>query len=144
MFDDSDDSSPEKEERNLNWTPAEVPNPPAAATAKRRLQPGKDSGLINLCASVPMIPGAAAVGGPALPSEVAGGGGGGGGAVAGAGAGAAAAVAVADRPEALPGWSPAARTLRNITNSADVQQPNRPSSVAHVSTVRCSITELLL
>lgn len=124
MFDDSDDSSPEKEERNLNWTPAEVPQPPAAPASKRRLPPGKDSGLINLCASVPMIPGATGAGGPALPTEVAGGGG------AGAGAGA------AERPEGVPGWSPAARTLRNITNSADVQQPNRPANVTHVSAVQ--------
>ncbi|KTF93275.1 hypothetical protein cypCar_00005236 [Cyprinus carpio] len=54
MFDDSDDSSPEKEDRNLNWTPAEVPQP---GPAKRRLQPGKETGLINLCANVPPVPG---------------------------------------------------------------------------------------
>ncbi|XP_012589325.1 PREDICTED: PAX-interacting protein 1 [Condylura cristata] len=47
MFDDSSDSSPEKQERNLNWTPAEVP---PLATARRRLPPGQEPGLINLCA----------------------------------------------------------------------------------------------
>ncbi|XP_069588337.1 PAX-interacting protein 1-like [Ranitomeya imitator] len=36
-----DDSSPEKQERNLNWTSAEIPQ---MSTAKRRLPQGKDSG----------------------------------------------------------------------------------------------------
>lgn len=38
-----------------------------------------------------------------------------------------------ERPEMMATWSPAVRTLRNITNSADIQQTNRPSNVAHVS-----------
>lgn len=113
MFDDSDDSSPEKQERNLNWTPAEVPQ---VSTAKRRLPQGKDSGLINLCANVPPVPG------NILPPEarsnlltsVAG-------------------TAGSERPDMMPFRSPAVRTLRNITNSAEIQQINRPSNVAHVS-----------
>ncbi|XP_060729385.1 PAX-interacting protein 1 isoform X2 [Tachysurus vachellii] len=44
MFDDSDES--DKEELNLNWT-----------LSKHRLQPGKDTALINLCDSVPPVPG---------------------------------------------------------------------------------------
>lgn len=90
MFDDSDDdSSAEKEGTNLNWTPAEVatPTPPFASAGARRRggPPGtKDpasstagGGLINLCASVPPVPGsgplsaegraAAAVVGPNAP-----------------------------------------------------------------------------
>lgn len=35
-------------------------------------------------------------------------------------------------PEGIPGWSPAARTLRNITNNSDMQPANRPANVAHV------------
>lgn len=77
MFDDSDDdSSTEKEGTNLNWTPAEVvtPAPPiTTGTARRRLGPPsiKDpvsstgSGLINLCATVPPVPGS----GGAMPAE---------------------------------------------------------------------------
>lgn len=73
MFDDSDDdSSTEKEGTNLNWTPAEVVTPTVAITtglARRRIGPAgvKDpvsstgSGLINLCATVPPVPGS---GGP--------------------------------------------------------------------------------
>lgn len=69
MFDDSDDdSSTEKEGTNLNWTPAEVvtPNPPiATGTARRRGGPpstkepvsSAGSGLIDLCAIVPPVPG---------------------------------------------------------------------------------------
>lgn len=75
MFDDSDDdSSTEREGRNLNWTPAEVVTPTAAVatnTARRRTgPPGKDptptsgTGLINLCATVPPVPGN---GGPVTP-----------------------------------------------------------------------------
>lgn len=77
MFDDSDDdSSNEKEGTNLNWTPAEVatPTPPnPTGTARRRGGPpgSKDpvsstgSGLINLCATVPPVPGS----GGAMPAE---------------------------------------------------------------------------
>lgn len=77
MFDDSDDdSSTEKEGTNLNWTPAEVatPTPPnPTGTARRRGGPpgSKDSvsstgsGLINLCATVPPVPGS----GGAMPAE---------------------------------------------------------------------------
>lgn len=75
MFDDSDDdSSTEKEGTNLNWTPAEVvtPTPPfATGTARRRSGPpgskesSTGSGLINLCATVPPVPGS----GGALPAE---------------------------------------------------------------------------
>ncbi|KAK1878796.1 PAX-interacting protein 1 [Dissostichus eleginoides] len=35
-------------------------------------------------------------------------------------------------PEGVPGWSPAARTLRNITNNSDMQPANRPANVAHI------------
>ncbi|XP_036086508.1 PAX-interacting protein 1 isoform X1 [Rousettus aegyptiacus] len=112
MFDDSSDSSPEKQDRNLNWTPAEVPQ---AATVKRRLAPGREAGLINLCANVPPVPGsllppdgrgALATAGPHLPSS--------------------------DRPDGTAPWSPAVRTLRNITNSADVAQMARPGHAAHI------------
>ncbi|XP_035526818.1 PAX-interacting protein 1 [Morone saxatilis] len=77
MFDDSDDdSSTEKEGTNLNWTPAEVATPMPhipTGTARRRGVPpsSKDpvsstgSGLINLCATVPPVPG----GGGAMPAE---------------------------------------------------------------------------
>lgn len=76
MFDDSDDdSSTEKEGGNLNWTPAEVitPTPPVpTGTARRRPGPlgSKDlvstgGGLINLCATVPPVPGS----GGAMPAE---------------------------------------------------------------------------
>lgn len=44
MFDDSDES--DKEELNLNWT-----------LSKHRLPPSKDTALINLCDSVPPVPG---------------------------------------------------------------------------------------
>uniref|UniRef100_A0A4W4DRW1 PAX-interacting protein 1 n=1 Tax=Electrophorus electricus TaxID=8005 RepID=A0A4W4DRW1_ELEEL len=111
MFDDSDDSSPEKEERNLNWTPADVPQP---STAKLRLQPAKDTGLINLCANVPPVPGG---GGP--PDARLGGGGPG-------------APLGAERPEMMGGWNTVARPLRNITNSGEPQQVNRPPNVTHV------------
>uniref|UniRef100_A0A8C8G4J4 PAX-interacting protein 1 n=1 Tax=Oncorhynchus tshawytscha TaxID=74940 RepID=A0A8C8G4J4_ONCTS len=111
MFDDSDDSSTEKEERNLNWTPVEITGPPPGP--KRRLQPGKDSGLINLCASVPPVPGSA--GPPDTRAAL----------------GPSGAQSGAERPEGMAGWSPAARTLRNITNNSDIQQTTRPSNVAH-------------
>ncbi|XP_035384590.1 PAX-interacting protein 1 [Electrophorus electricus] len=111
MFDDSDDSSPEKEERNLNWTPADVPQP---STAKLRLQPAKDTGLINLCANVPPVPGG---GGP--PDARLGGGGPG-------------APLGAERPEMMGGWNTVARPLRNITNSGEPQQVNRPPNVTHI------------
>ncbi|XP_070774743.1 PAX-interacting protein 1 [Enoplosus armatus] len=131
MFDDSDDdSSTEKEGTNLNWTPAEVatPTPPIpTGTARRRGGPpgSKDpvsstgSGLINLCATVPPVPGS----GGAMPAE--------------ARSAAAAAIShttqqVASVPEGIPGWSPAARTLRNITNNSDMQPANRPANVAHI------------
>ncbi|XP_062982106.1 PAX-interacting protein 1 isoform X2 [Elgaria multicarinata webbii] len=112
MFDDSSDSSPEKHERNLNWTPAEVPQ---TATAKRRLPSGKDSGLINLCANVPPVPG------NILSSEIR--------------SNIMASVQnpqSSGRPEMMAAWNPAVRTLRNITNNADIQQVNRPSNVAHI------------
>uniref|UniRef100_A0AAY4C949 PAX-interacting protein 1 n=1 Tax=Denticeps clupeoides TaxID=299321 RepID=A0AAY4C949_9TELE len=113
MFDDSDDSSPEKEDRNLNWTPAEVPQP---GVAKRCLQPGKETGLINLCATMPPVPGLPCTTGPpdgrdAVPTGGVGG---------------------PDRPEGMAGWNPATRTLRNITNNTDMQQANRVSNVAHI------------
>ncbi|XP_061442183.1 PAX-interacting protein 1 isoform X2 [Rhineura floridana] len=112
MFDDSSDSSPEKHERNLNWTPAEIPQ---TATAKCRLPSGKDSGLINLCANVPPVPG------NILSSDIR--------------SNIMASVQSpqsSGRPEMMAAWSPAVRTLRNITNSADIQQVNRPSNVAHI------------
>ncbi|KAK1173993.1 PAX-interacting protein 1-like [Acipenser oxyrinchus oxyrinchus] len=150
MFDDSSDSSPEKQERNLNWTPAEVPQ---AVAAKHRLPHGKDSGLINLCANVPPAPGsvvpqearsnlcANVPPGSALPSE--------------ARSNLCANVPPApgsalpsearsnlvplgqtaqepERLEMMASWSPAVRTLRNITNNADIQQASRPSNVAHI------------
>ncbi|RXM97533.1 PAX-interacting protein 1 [Acipenser ruthenus] len=149
MFDDSSDSSPEKQERNLNWTPAEVPQ---SVAAKHRLPHGKDSGLINLCANVPPAPGsivpqearsnlcANVAPGSALPSE--------------ARSNLCANVPPApgsalplearsnlvpsgqsaqgpERQEMMASWSPAVRTLRNITNNADIQQASRPSNVAH-------------
>ncbi|RXM98926.1 PAX-interacting protein 1 [Acipenser ruthenus] len=151
MFDDSSDSSPEKQERNLNWTPAEVPQ---SVAAKHRLPHGKDSGLINLCANVPPAPGsvvpqearsnlcANVPPGSALPSE--------------ARSNLCANVPPApgsalpseaqsnlvpsgqnaqgpERQEMMASWSPAVRTLRNITNNADIQQASRPSNVAHMS-----------
>lgn len=111
MFDDSSDSSPEKEERNLNWTPAEVPQP---TSVKRRLQ-DRDSGLINLCATVPPLPGVTPPDGRA--------------AMLGPGQGAPA----LDRPDVMGPWNPTARTLRNITNNTDIQQVPRPSNVTQVS-----------
>lgn len=124
MFDDSDDSSTEKEERNLNWTPAEMTGPPLGP--KRRLQPVKDSGLINLCASVLPVPGSAG------PSE------------ARAALVPSAAQPGAERPEGMAGWSPAARTLRNITNNSDIQQTTRPPNVAHVRTLFFSVLSSVL
>uniref|UniRef100_UPI00398EDE69 PAX-interacting protein 1-like n=1 Tax=Pristiophorus japonicus TaxID=55135 RepID=UPI00398EDE69 len=112
MFDDSSDSSPEKQERNLNWTPAEIP--PTAA-AKRRLAHGKDSALINLCANVPPVPGAVST--PEVRSSLL---------TPGQGA------QGPERPEMVAAWSPAVRTLRNITNNADIQQISRPSNVAQI------------
>ncbi|XP_063159441.1 PAX-interacting protein 1 [Candoia aspera] len=112
MFDDSSDSSPEKHERNLNWTTAEVPQ---TAATKHRLPSGKDSGLINLCANVPPVPG------NILSSEIR--------------SNIIASVQTAQssgHPEMMATWSPAVRTLRNITNNADIQQVNRPSNVAHI------------
>ncbi|XP_041805839.1 PAX-interacting protein 1 [Chelmon rostratus] len=130
MFDDSDDdSSTEKEGTNLNWTPAEVATPtapiPTGTSRRRGGSPGsKDpvsstgSGLINLCATVPPAPGS----GGAMPAEA---------------RSAAAAISHttqqgASVPEGIPGWSPAARTLRNITNNSDMQPANRPANVAHI------------
>ncbi|KAF6086529.1 PAX interacting protein 1 [Phyllostomus discolor] len=112
MFDDSSDSSPEKQERNLNWTPAEVPQ---MAAAKRRLPSGKEPGLINLCANVPPVPGGI------LPPDGRGG-------LLGAGP----SLQSSERPDMAAAWSPAVRTLRNITNSADVPQMGRPANVAHI------------
>ncbi|XP_057360916.1 PAX-interacting protein 1 isoform X1 [Manis pentadactyla] len=112
MFDDSSDSSPEKQERNLNWTPAEVPQ---IAAAKRRLPPGKEPGLINLCANVPPAPGSV------LPPEVRG-------SLMASGQN----LQSSERSEMIATWSPAVRTLRNITNNADIQQINRQSNVAHI------------
>ncbi|XP_069443294.1 PAX-interacting protein 1 isoform X2 [Ovis canadensis] len=112
MFDDSSDSSPEKQERNLNWTPAEVPQ---LAAAKRRLPAGKEPGLINLCANVPPVPGGI------LPPEVRG-------SLLAPGQ----SLQGPERPEVMATWSPAMRTLRNITNNADIQQMSRPSNVAHI------------
>ncbi|CDQ65665.1 unnamed protein product [Oncorhynchus mykiss] len=123
MFDDSDDSSTEKEERNLNWTPAEMTGPPLGP--KRRLQPVKDSGLINLCASVPPVPGSAG------PSE------------ARAALVPSAAQPGAERTEGMAGWSPAARTLRNITNNSDIQQTTRPPNVAHILQSLSASTKIL-
>ncbi|KAG9355855.1 hypothetical protein JZ751_000697 [Albula glossodonta] len=130
MFDDSSDSSPEKEDRNLNWTPAEMSHPTAA---KRRLPQGKESGLINLCASVPPVP---PVPGSLVPPQacsnlctnvppnpevrsnvVASG----------------PSTPGVEKQEAMASWNPAVRTLRNITNNADIQQVTRPSNVAHVN-----------
>ncbi|XP_062955465.1 PAX-interacting protein 1 isoform X2 [Cynocephalus volans] len=112
MFDDSSDSSPEKQERNLNWTPAEVPQ---LAAAKRRLPQGKEPGLINLCANVPPVPG------NILPPDVRGN-------LMASGQN----LQSSERSEMIATWSPAVRTLRNITNNADIQQINRPSNVAHI------------
>uniref|UniRef100_A0A452FDD8 PAX-interacting protein 1 n=1 Tax=Capra hircus TaxID=9925 RepID=A0A452FDD8_CAPHI len=112
MFDDSSDSSPEKQERNLNWTPAEVPQ---LAAAKRRLPTSKEPGLINLCANVPPVPGGI------LPPEVRG-------SLLAPGQ----SLQGPERPEVMAAWSPAMRTLRNITNNADIQQMSRPSNVAHI------------
>ncbi|XP_049718622.1 PAX-interacting protein 1 isoform X1 [Elephas maximus indicus] len=112
MFDDSSDSSPEKQERNLNWTPAEVPQ---LAAAKRRLPQGKEPGLINLCANVPPVPG------NILPPDVRGN-------LMASGQN----LQSSERSEMIASWSPAVRTLRNITNNADIQQMNRPSNVAHI------------
>ncbi|KAG7221040.1 hypothetical protein INR49_031211 [Caranx melampygus] len=127
MFDDSDDdSSTEKEGTNLNWTPAEVVTPPIPTARRRGGPPGsKDpvsstgSGLINLCATVPPVPGS----GGAIPAEA---------------RSAAAAISHSTQqglsvPEGIPGWSPAARTLRNITNNSDMQPTNRPANVAHAT-----------
>ncbi|XP_019739385.1 PAX-interacting protein 1 isoform X1 [Hippocampus comes] len=131
MFDDSDDdSSAEKEGTNLNWTPAEVatPTPPFASAGARRRggPPGtKDpasstagGGLINLCASVPPVPGS----GP-LSAE---------GRAAAAVIGPSAPQGGVSLPDSLPGWSPAARTLRNITNNSDMPPAIRPTNVAHI------------
>uniref|UniRef100_A0A8C0D4I4 PAX-interacting protein 1 n=1 Tax=Balaenoptera musculus TaxID=9771 RepID=A0A8C0D4I4_BALMU len=112
MFDDSSDSSPEKQERNLNWTPAEVPQ---LAAAKRGLPPGQEPGLINLCANVPPVPG------NILPPEARGN-------LMASGQN----LQSSERSEMIAAWSPAVRTLRNITNSADIQQINRPANVAHI------------
>ncbi len=120
MFDDSDDSSPDKEDRNLNWTPAEVPQP---SPAKRRLQPGKETGLINLCADVPPVPGGF---GPDAR-------------LVGTGGGVPLGV---ERSDVMGGWNPAARTLRNITNNTDTQQASRPSNVAHVRSLVLNVVVL--
>uniref|UniRef100_A0A673A3J3 PAX-interacting protein 1 n=1 Tax=Sphaeramia orbicularis TaxID=375764 RepID=A0A673A3J3_9TELE len=119
MFDDSDDdSSTEKEGTNLNWTPAEVvaSTPPITqGTARRRTGPpgnkepssSTGSGLINLCATVPPVPGSGAM------AE-------------------ARSATTAISHKGIPGWSPAARTLRNITNNSDIQPAARPANIAHV------------
>ncbi|XP_030608412.1 PAX-interacting protein 1 isoform X1 [Archocentrus centrarchus] len=141
MFDDSDDdSSTEKEGTNLNWTPAEVvtPAPPiTTGTVRRRVGPPgtKDpvsstgSGLINLCATVPPVPGS----GGAMPAEA---------------RAAAAAIAHSTQqgvsvPESMPGWSPAVRTLRNITNNSDMQPANRPASVHIIPNLTANQTKPL-
>ncbi|XP_041102802.1 PAX-interacting protein 1-like [Polyodon spathula] len=150
MFDDSSDSSPEKQERNLNWTPAEVPQ---TVAAKHRLPHGKDTGLINLCANVPPAPGSVVpqdarsnlcANVPPAPGSVG---------PQEARSNLCANVAPGntlplearsnlvpsgqsaqgpERQEMMASWSPAVRTLRNITNSADIQQTSRPSNVAHI------------
>ncbi|CAO2603700.1 PAX-interacting protein 1 [Lemmus lemmus] len=112
MFDDSSDSSPEKQERSLNWAPAEAP---PLTTAQRRLPQGKGPGLINLCANVPPVPG------DILPPDMRGN-------LMAAGQN----LQSSERSEMLGTWSPAVRTLRNITNNADIQQISRPSNVAHI------------
>uniref|UniRef100_A0A8C7UK83 PAX-interacting protein 1 n=1 Tax=Oncorhynchus mykiss TaxID=8022 RepID=A0A8C7UK83_ONCMY len=43
----------------------------------------------------------------------------------------------------MAGWSPAARTLRNITNNSDIQQTTRPSNVAHVRILLSASTKTL-
>uniref|UniRef100_A0A7N9AL27 PAX-interacting protein 1 n=1 Tax=Mastacembelus armatus TaxID=205130 RepID=A0A7N9AL27_9TELE len=122
MFDDSDDeSSIEKEGTNLNWTPAEVIAPIRTiptGTARRRGGPpsNKDpvsstgSGLINLCSTVTPVPGS----GRAMPTEAYTG------------------PPLGLSKKSIPGWSPHARTLRNITNNSDMQPGSRPVNVAHV------------
>ncbi|XP_035304948.1 PAX-interacting protein 1 isoform X2 [Cricetulus griseus] len=112
MFDDSSDSSPEKQERSLNWAPAEAP---PLTTAQRRLPQGKGPGLINLCANVPPVPG------DILPPDMRSN-------LMAAGQN----LQGSERSEMLGAWSPAVRTLRNITNNADMQQISRPSNVAHI------------
>ncbi|XP_056149133.1 PAX-interacting protein 1 [Lampris incognitus] len=131
MFDDSDDdSSTEKEGQNLNWTPAEVVAPTTAVTtntARRRGVPtgSKDpvsssgSGLINLCATVPPIPGSIV---PTPPD----------GRSLAAPLGQATQQGGVSGSDGISGWSPATRTLRNITNNSDMQQTNRPANVAHI------------
>uniref|UniRef100_A0A3Q3B1C9 PAX-interacting protein 1 n=1 Tax=Kryptolebias marmoratus TaxID=37003 RepID=A0A3Q3B1C9_KRYMA len=123
MFDDSDDDSfTEKEGTNLNWTPAEVvtptvPIPDGLARRRGGAPSSKDpvlssgSGLINLCATVPPPSGSAGV----MPAEVC-----------------SAAVAISHSEqqggsgqEGMPGWNQTIRTLRNITNSADMQPASR-------------------
>ncbi|XP_058482379.1 PAX-interacting protein 1 isoform X2 [Solea solea] len=130
MFDDSDDdSSTEKEGTNLNWTPAEVvalTPPNLSGTARRRGGPpgSKDpvlstgSAMINLCATVPPLPGS----GAAPPTEA---------------RSAAAAISQSTRQGvSVPGgnsaWSPAARILRNMTVSSDLQPASQPANVAHI------------
>uniref|UniRef100_A0A1A7XJ14 PAX-interacting protein 1 n=1 Tax=Iconisemion striatum TaxID=60296 RepID=A0A1A7XJ14_9TELE len=128
MFDDSDDdSSTEKEGTNLNWTPAEVVTPtvPTGMARRRGGPPGsKDpvsstgSGLINLCATGTPVAG----GGGATPAEVR--------------SAAAAAISHSTQQgvsvtDGIPGWNQTIRTLRNITNSADMQPAGRPA-VAHI------------
>ncbi|XP_061694687.1 PAX-interacting protein 1 isoform X2 [Syngnathoides biaculeatus] len=137
MFDDSDDdSSAEKE-----------------GTVRRRSGPSgnKNSisstggGLINLCATVPPVPGI-----NPIPTEVRNAAGisqnaqqG----LAGSSPGSwtrsslpqlrsasnddcsAGGVSV---PDSIPGWSPPIRTLRNITNNSDTQPAIRPTNVGHI------------
>ncbi|ERE67025.1 PAX-interacting protein 1 [Cricetulus griseus] len=125
MFDDSSDSSPEKQERSLNWAPAEAP---PLTTAQRRLPQGKGPGLINLCANVPPVPG------DILPPDMRSN-------LMAAGQN----LQGSERSEMLGAWSPAVRTLRNITNNADMQQISRPSNVAHFScgnNLRCQGTHV--
>ncbi|KAK2844043.1 hypothetical protein Q5P01_010702 [Channa striata] len=128
MFDDSDDDSPtEKEGTNLNWTPAEVITPtPAISTGTARRRGGapgiKDpsstgSGLINLCATVPPVPGSGGV----TPAD----------------ARSSTAISHSTQQgllvsEGIPRWSPTTRTLRNITNNSEIQPANRPANVAHI------------
>ncbi|XP_030016739.1 PAX-interacting protein 1 isoform X2 [Sphaeramia orbicularis] len=127
MFDDSDDdSSTEKEGTNLNWTPAEVvaSTPPITqGTARRRTGPpgnkepssSTGSGLINLCATVPPVPGSGAMAEARSATTAI----------------SHSTLQVVSVPEGIPGWSPAARTLRNITNNSDIQPAARPANIAH-------------
>ncbi|KAJ3595202.1 hypothetical protein NHX12_004506 [Muraenolepis orangiensis] len=112
MFDDSDDDSPaEKEGRNLNWTQVVAPSAVAATNAtRRRGVPAVSKEPVGPSGTGLINPGATV---PPVAENTAGGG------VTGS--------------EAVPEWSPAARTLRNITNNSDMQQANRPTTAPHIS-----------